>query len=410
MTNRRDFLKQAPMVVAGGVVGGSILSGCSGGGSETSTCPLAKKINYGIYDVHVHASGGLGLQAFLDAGKKFIDETVQVSAVNLLVAKGVVPRNVSADVMALAMKTIDPRFTAYGGFGYWMNTMPCDEPGMIAQLEDLMDAGFDGLKMNEGKPNRRNVLLPLDDPRYNKVGELLQETGWHVINHVGDPEEFWDADTIPAWANTHGVGNSGVGYLTDEYFPKELHYEETERWLDRYPDMNMTFAHAYFLSNFPDRMEALFEKYPNVDIDLCPGVEMYDGFTKQRNRWIQFFIKYQDRIHFGTDNAVRPFEQVIGHDGSYYDRIAYMRRFLETDDRFEAWGYDLHGFALPENVLIKIYSGNSLRRRGPIKSVEPAKALKYANKLYAEVRDRADVDDISKQEIREVIEFFEKRV
>ena len=408
MTNRRDFFKQASMLTAGGVVGGSILSGCRGGG--TSTPPPPKKINYGIYDIHVHASGSRGLQAFLDAGEKFIDQNVQVSAVNLLVAKGVVPRNVSADVMALALKTVDPRFTAYGGFGYWMNTMPCDGPGLLAQLEELMDTGFDGLKMNEGKPNRRNVLHPLDDPRYDGVGELLQKTGWHILNHVNDPEEFWDPDKIPAWANTHGVGNTGGGYLSDEYFPKEQHYEEHERWMARYPGMNMTMAHAYFLSNFPDRMEAFFERFPKVSIDLGPGIEMFDGFAKQRNRWIQFFLKYQDRILFGTDNAVRPFEQVVGHDGSYYDRIAYMRRFLETDDRFEAWGYNLHGFALPENVLNKIYSENALRLRGPVKPVVPAKALKYANRLYAEVRDRTDVDDISKQEIREVIEFFEKRL
>lgn len=417
MTSRRDFIKHTSTLVAGGVVGGSLLAGCSDGnsnaGSPVSTPsfePLPKKINFGMYDIHVHASGGSGLQAFLDAGEKFIDRNVQLSAVNLLVAKGVVPRSVSADVMALALKTVDQRFTAYGGFGYWMNTMPCDGPGLRAQLEELMDAGFDGLKMNEGKPNRRNVLLPLDDPRYDGVGELLQKTGWHIVNHVADPEEFWDAEKIPAWANTHGVGNTGGGYLTDDYFPKELHYEETERWLARYPNMNMTFAHAYFLSNFPDRLEALFEKFPNVAIDLCPGVEMFDGFTKQRARWIQFFLKYQDRILFGTDNAVRPFEQVVGHDGSYYDRIAYMRRFLETDDKFEAWGYSLHGFALPENVIAKIYSGNAIMKRGSIKPVVPAKALRYANRLYAEVKDRPDVDDISKQEIREVITFFEKRL
>jgi len=175
----------------------------------------------------VHAIGGRGLQAFLEAGEKFIDETVQVSAVNLLVNKGNSPRRTGADLMGLALKTIDPRYTVYGGFGYWMN------------------------------------------------------------------------------------------------------------------------AHSYFLSNFPDRMEAFFERFPNVSIDLTPSIEMFDGFTKQRDRWIQFYIKYQDRILFGTDNAVRPFEQNVGHDGSYYDRIAYMRHFLETDDKFEAWGYNLHGFALP---------------------------------------------------------------
>ena len=406
MTNRRNFLIQAPMLAAGGVLGGNIFSGCGKG--IASNLPK-QKINYGIYDIHVHASGGKGLQAFLEAGEKFIDDTVQVSAVNLLVQKGSTPRRVGADLMALALKTVDPRYTAYGGFGYWMNTMPCDEQGLLAQLKELMDAGFDGLKMLEGKPTNRHTdpALALDHPRYNSVGALLQETGFHVVNHVNDPEEFWDPKLVPSWSSS---SSSGGYWDTDKFLPKEQHYEENERWLERFPNMNITFAHAYFLSNFPDRMETLFEKFPNVSIDLCPGIEMYDGFTKQRDRWIQFFIKYQDRILFGTDNAVRPFEQEVGHDGSYYDRIAYMRRFLETDDKFEAWGYHLHGFALPENVLNKFYSGNALRMRGAIKAVVPAKALNYANRLYAEVRDRTDVDDISKQEIREVMAFFEKRL
>ena len=61
-------------------------------------------------------------------------------------------------------------------------------------------------------------------------------------------------------------------------------------------------------------------------------------------------------------------------------------------------------------MINKIYSENALRLRGPIKAVVPAKALKYANRLYAEIRDRIDVDDVTKQEIREVIEFFGKRL
>ena len=407
MTNRRDFLKQASMTMAGGVVGGSILSGC--GKSSASTAAPLVKINYGIYDNHVHANGGQGLQAFLDAGRKFIDETTQASSVNLLVNKGNSPRRVGVDIMGLALKTIDPRYTVYGGFGYWMNTMPCDEAGLLAQLEELMDAGFDGLKMIEGKPTNRltDPERALDHSRYNAVGELLQKTGWNVVNHVNDPEEFWDPELVPKWSSS---ASSGGYWETERFLPKEQHYQENENWLARFPNMNITYAHAYFLSNFPDRMEAFFERFPNVSIDLTPGIEMFEGFTRYRERWIQFYIKYQDRIVFGTDNIVSASEQVVGHDGSYYDRITWMRRFLETNDKFEAWGYNLHGLGLPANVLNKIYSGNFLRLRGPVKPVVPAKVLKYAHKLYAEVKDRTDVNDASKQEIRECIEFFEKRL
>jgi predicted TIM-barrel fold metal-dependent hydrolase len=406
MTNRRDFLKQSFILAAGGVVGSSILPGCGGSSSKGSASLTPQRVNDGIYDIHVHASGGAGLQAFLDAGKKFIDETVQVDAVNLLVYNGNTPRSVSAHLMSLALKTVDPRYTAYGGFAYWL---PCDEQGLRTQLEDMMDAGFDGLKMIEGKPTNRRTdpALALDHPRYNSVGELLQSTGYHILNHVNDPEEFWFPDQVPSWSSS---ASSGGYWETDRFLPKEQHYEEAERWFARYPRMNITFAHAYFLSNFPDRMEALFEKFPKVSIDLTPGVEMFDGFTKQRDRWIPFFIKYQDRILFGTDNRVSHLEQKVGHDGSYFDRIAYMRRFLETDDKFEAWGYNLHGFALPENVIKKIYRENALRLRGAVKPVVPAKALKYANKLFAGVKDRTDLEDITRQECREVVEFFEKRV
>ena len=405
MTNRRDFIKQSSLLLAGGVVGSNLLSGCSGGGSKNAA-HLPQKINAGIYDIHVHAGGGGGLQAFLDAGQKFIDETVQVDAVNLLVYNGNSPRSLSAHLMSLALKTVDPRYTTYGGFGYWL---PCDEEGLRTQLEDMMNAGFDGLKMIEGKPTNRRVdpALALDHPRYNGVGELLQKSGYHILNHVNDPVEFWSPELVPSWSSSSSSG----GYCeTDRFLPYEQHYEETERWFARYPNMNMTFAHAYFLSNFPDRMIALFERFPKVSIDLTPGIEMYEGFTKYRSQWIPFFIKYQDRILFGTDNRVSHQEQVVGHDGSYFDRIAHMRRFLETDDQFEAWGYNLHGLALPKNVIKKIYSENSLRMRGPVKPVVPAKALQYAQKLYTEAIKRDDFTDIAKQEVREVIEFFEKRL
>ena len=406
MTNRRDFFKKASLLTAGGVIGGGNLSAFSRDGSDRSESKATpKKINYGIYDIHVHAGGGNGLQAFLDAGEKFIDETVQVSAVNLLVYNGNSPRSVSAHLMALALKTVDPRYTVYGGFGYWL---PCNRQGLLAQLEAMMDAGFDGLKMIEGKPTNRRVdpELALDHPRYNSVGELLQKTGFHVLNHVNDPEEFWDPKLVPDWSSS---SSSGGYWETSRFLSKEQHFVENENWLSRYPNMNITYAHAYFLSNFPERMEAFFNKFPNVSIDLTPGVEMFDGFTKQRDKWIPFYIKYQDRILFGTDNRVSHLPQKVGHDASYHDRIAYMRRFLETDDKFEAWGYKLHGFALPPNVLNKIYSENALRLRGPIKPVVPAKALNYAENLYAKIRDRTDVDDTVKQEVREVIKFFEKR-
>ena len=70
MTNRRDFIKQASMLVAGGIVGGSILSGC-GGGSK----PPKKHIGLQLYSLRGDVKD-LGI-------KKVLEIVAQMGYVNL---------------------------------------------------------------------------------------------------------------------------------------------------------------------------------------------------------------------------------------------------------------------------------------------------------------------------------------
>jgi predicted TIM-barrel fold metal-dependent hydrolase len=68
----------------------------------------------------------------------------------------------------------------------------------------------------------------------------------------------------------------------------------------------------------------------------------------------EFFMKYQDRIMFGTDN---------GMDEGLYRNI--FRWFETSDENFDYWGYPgqgrwkIYGLALPDSVLEKIYHGNA---------------------------------------------------
>jgi predicted TIM-barrel fold metal-dependent hydrolase len=72
----------------------------------------------------------------------------------------------------------------------------------------------------------------------------------------------------------------------------------------------------------------------------------------------RFFLRYADRILFGTDVGVNP--------ASY--RIYY--RFLETDDEYFDYGvgeipdqgrWCIYGLFLPDDVLEKVYRLNALR-------------------------------------------------
>lgn len=357
-----------------------------------------------VIDAHVHPiGGGCGLQKFLKTADDFIND-VQVKNVNLLCINNMRFGSPGTDLLALALKNKDPRFTVYSAFGYWMNTIPYDGPGLKAQLETYMAAGFDGLKMLEGKPTERAAnKIPLDDPRYDSAFDLLEKTGFHILSHVNDPEEFWDPEKCPKWANG---GQGGYGD-TSKYLSKEQHYAENENLLARHPKINITFAHAYFLSNFPDRMAALLDKYPNVTVDLTPGIEMYDGFTKQHKRWREIFVSYGDRFLFGTDNVINPLgKSPITHDGSFRYKVENIVRFLTTGDEFTAWDFRLKGLGLPKETSSKILSKNFLRLRGQPKTINKDAAAAYAESLLKEAGTRDDIGEGVRKDIEDAKRAF----
>jgi hypothetical protein len=102
------------------------------------------------------------------------------------------------------------------------------------------------------------------------------------------------------------------------------------------------------------------EQWKNVGFDITPGSEMYFNFSRQATAWRFFFIRYQDRILFGTDNfGVSP-------AGVSRGNIGVIRRFLEGKGEFAAWGGKLQGLNLPQQVLKKIYHENFIQYAGKI--------------------------------------------
>jgi len=227
------------------------------------------------------------------------------------------------------------------------------------QVERLAALGCDGLKMLNGKPDlRRTSGLALDSPVYEACFSRLAEKGIPLLWHVNDPEEFWDPSQAPEWAKA-------PGWIYDERFPsKESLYGECHRMLERHPTLKVIFAHFHFLSADLPRAAALLDRFPNVNFDLAPGIEMFHNFSANPEAAREFFIKYQDRIFFGTDLV----------EDSPLSRIEVVRRCLESDESFHVptdealfWPdhrTTLRGLALPEDLLKKIYGGNFRRLAG----------------------------------------------
>jgi predicted TIM-barrel fold metal-dependent hydrolase len=276
----------------------------------------------------------------------------------------------AAGLAAKAMYS--PRAYFFGGLSYHFPGVARDKLDLAGQAAAILDAGADGIKMLEGKPTvRKDIGIAHNDPIYDDFYRIMEHRQVPMTFHVADPEEFWDESKAPAFARTNGWL-----YTDGTYVSKEQLYEETFSVLQRFPRLKVTFAHFFFLSADLRRAADLLDRYPGVCLDITPGVEMYENFSRRGDDWRQFFMKYSDRIIFGTDNCEKGDLPGFGGPAGAANRVKAMLRFLASADTFEGMGFTLKGLALPGEALANICRENFLRRTGAApKPIDRPKAL-----------------------------------
>lgn len=340
-----------------------------------------------IIDCHTHVREVNDIQKLVDVMKEANIDMINVACLPVLLDE-----YVTQNLLGLLFKVQKPgKIFAFGGLEYPNFELPSSEEEFLKQVEELMVLGFDGIKMIEGKPNaRKGIGAPLYSHIYDGFYSYLENKKIPIIFHVGDPGSFWDAKRAPAFAV-----KSGWTYLDGTYPKKEELYGEVEELLKRYPGLNIIFPHFYFMGEEGiERASRFLNKWPNVSFDITPGIEMYDSFSRNSNEWREFFIKYQDRILFGTDNDY----------GDSINIICTMRRFLETEDQFSYWGFDLKGICLPKDVLEKIYGGNFIRYTGEVpKDVN----VDLLMKKYNEIRKQVENSSFGEKLIEEMDRIYE---
>jgi predicted TIM-barrel fold metal-dependent hydrolase len=284
---------------------------------------------------------------------------------------------------------------------------------LAAQVKTLAAIGFDGLKMTEGKPPKRKWLpFPLDAPGYTGLWAAMEDFGLPVVLHVGDPETYWDPERCPPRARARGW------YYGDDTYPsKEDLYAEAEHVLDRHPRLKVILAHFFFLSADLERAGRFLDAHPSACFDLAPGSEMYNNFTRDPDSSRDFFLRYQDRLIYGTDTTTSG----LARDGEKgveraLDRAWVVRTFLETDSEFtppaglERWLEPVlpafRGLALPRAVLSKIYCGNLERIYGPAPApLDQAVARAEAQRMAIALDERAE-KTVGPNHARQVLETF----
>jgi Predicted metal-dependent hydrolase of the TIM-barrel fold len=356
-----------------------------------------------VLDAHIH----LPFPSLAEELTALLDQ-MGIDRVNLVSTPDMDTINHNAAV--LYYKFLHPNTTFIcGGLDHFsVQINPMQMPQALAnQITQMHEAGFDGLKLLESKPIARKVIdIPLDGPVYAPMWTELEQLCMPVVWHVADPEEFWDAEKCPAW-----VKNSGWFYGDGTYPLKEALYSEVEAIVTRHPQLKVILAHFFFLSADLPRAAAFLDEHPNVCFDLTPGSEMFFNFSANLKAAREFFIRYQDRLIFGTDtgaSAVGKPNQAL-NQAETLGRTYFVRSFLENEGELEIpagvshWlrpGQSLFGLGLDPSILEKIYCRNFER----VFSVMPAKinlekaiALLNAQAQFIDLRAGSAADSAARQ-------------
>ncbi len=307
--------------------------------------------------------------------------------------------NLTDNPEALYCKAVIPGLYAFAGLFHHMDERDTAE-NYRRQAEAAYAMGCDGFKMLEGKPDYRKELgKPLDDPSLWSFYAFMEEKGLPILMHLGDPREFWDRERIPQWALERG-------WLYDDSFvPFEETVREVERVLERFPRLHLILAHFFFTSDDPAYAERFMERFPNACLDLTPGCEMYTNFSRNSAWWREFFLKYSDRILYGTDiyNWTADGRTT---ENRYAHAVNLQRQFLERTESFTAyWPRETfdHPFGLPDEVLDNLYYNNFVRLCGNNPRPINGDAIVQECRRIA---DTYDLDEVQTANINAIMDYF----
>ena len=269
---------------------------------------------YTVTDAHMHYSPQTGPEKLAEFMKETGTDSAVIQAVSHSKCISLIPG-------ALVMKHMNSdRIYVFGSPDASEYYLHPDEIGkyQAEYIKRMLEAGIDGVKMLEGKPQMRKSLpIPdFDNPGWEPFWKFMEESGTALTWHVNDPEDHWSTD-VSDWVKKQGW------WYDESYINNEVQYTQVLNVMERHPNLRAVFAHFFFMSAQLDRLDDILDRFPNVMVDLTPGIEMYENFSADIDCTRAFFSKHAGRIIYGTDIGGRC---ILTNEGEVFNVAENLRR------------------------------------------------------------------------------------
>jgi hypothetical protein len=315
------------------------------------------------FDAHVHANTASGTLMDIAARDGF-----EVLSINVDY-----PAFPSLDVQAQVSHTLmaahPQQFHFATSFSMKGFGQPQWEARTIQHIDEEVTRGAVAVKvwknigMVEKDSHGRYIML--DDHGFDGVITHLEEAHIPLIAHQAEPKNCWlpldqmTTDNDRSYFKEHP---EYYMYLHPEMPSYETLMAARDRFVARHPKLVFDGAHLASLEWSVKRLAKFLDDYPNANVDLAARMTQVQYQSARHYAAVrQFFLKYQDRLLYGTDLTEDPDDLTLPAEADAFWRSDWS--YLATPDaqHIDAIRSDVTGLALPREVIDKIYFKNAMR-------------------------------------------------
>lgn len=247
------------------------------------------------------------------------------------------------------------------------------EPGWVDRQLDYLKKSFAngaiGIKVwkNIGMTikDKDSSFIMIDNPMFDPVFNYLEQNQIPVCGHIGEPRACWLPYDQMTTNNDRSYFSSHPEYymyLHPEYPSYEAQIQSRDNLLKKHPKLRFVGAHLGSMEWSVEEMAKHLDQFPNMALDMAERIGHVQYQSIQNWKKVHdFFMKYQDRIIYGTDLESNEGEDSISTIKKAHELWTRDWRYFTSGDTLESplVNGKFRGLLLPKTVVNKLYFDNA---------------------------------------------------
>jgi predicted TIM-barrel fold metal-dependent hydrolase len=211
--------------------------------------------------------------------------------------------------------------------------------------------------------NADGSYVQIDDPRFQPIWDFLAEQHVPVMAHIAEPLAAWRPLTPESphyWYYSHNPQYHAFAH--PEIPQHETIIAARDRWLARNPRLVVVGMHLASLEYDVDEVAKRLDAYPNLSVETAARIN--DLAMQPSEKVRAFFVRYADRIMWGTDFGEGSASGAALESGFVQLWRYFASAVTVTLGSANGWHRTVRGLGLPRDVLERFAHGNAERILG----------------------------------------------